>query len=67
MFVEFYEFICNSLEKVFDVMKQFVLFEGFSYYNFCIALFAIPIFIKLFHFIMNIEDEEVNYNRGRRK
>ena len=45
-------------------MKEFVLFDGFNYYNLCIALLAIPIFIKIFNFIMGIEDEEVYQNNG---
>ena len=61
MFLEFFDWLCNSLSNIFDVMKRFVLFEGFNYYNFCIALFAIPILIKLIHFIMQIEDEEIYY------
>lgn len=61
MFAEFFDFLCNSLLTVFDTMKKFELFEGFTYYNFCIGLFCIPIFIKLIHFIMGIEDEEPYY------
>ena len=61
MFLEFFDWFCNSLASVFDVMKKFVLFDGFNYYNFVIALFAIPIIIKLIKFIMAIEDEEVYY------
>ena len=62
MFAEFFNFICDCLGNVFEVMKKFILFDGFNYYNFCISIFAIPIFIKLIHFIMMIEDEEIHYN-----
>lgn len=61
MFVEFFDWFCNSLSSVFELMKKFVLFEGFTYYNFCVALLAVPIIIKLLYFIMGIEDEEAYF------
>lgn len=64
MFVEFFDFFCQALNSVFEVMKKFILFENFSYFNFCIGLFAIPIFIKIFNFIMQIEDDESYYNQS---
>ena len=63
MFLEFFDWFCKCLGSVFEVMKKFVLFEGFSYWNLCLALMAIPIIMKLIHFIMAIEDEEVYYDQ----
>ena len=62
MFVEVFDFLCKCLGDIFEVMKRFILFDNFTFYHFCIALMAIPIIIKLFHFIMGIEDEEANFS-----
>lgn len=62
MFLEFFNWFCNCLSSIFNTMKEFELFTGFTYYNLFIALLAIPIFIKIFNFIMGIEDEEYYSN-----
>lgn len=60
MFVEFFDWFCNCLTTVFDVMKRFILFDGFTYYHFCIALLAVAIIFRILKLIMLIEDEEAN-------
>lgn len=60
MFIEFFDWLCSSLSTVFEVMKKFTLFEGFTYYHFCIGLLAVSILFKILKLIMLIEDEESN-------
>lgn len=60
MFVEFFDWLCSSLSTVFDVMKRFILFDGFTYYHFCIALLVVAILFRILKLIMLIEDEEGN-------
>mgnify|MGYP003293065423 CR=1 FL=1 len=61
MFLEFFDWFLKCFTAIFDTMKKFTLFNGFSYFNLVVALFAIPIIFKLIKFIMMIEDEEVYY------
>lgn len=63
MFVEFFDWLCNSLTSVFDVMKRFVLFEGFTYYHFCIGILVFAILYKILKFILGIEDEEPSFGQ----
>lgn len=63
MFIEFFDWFCNCLSSVIDIMKTFVLFEGFTFWNLVVALMAIPIIFKFIHFIMAIEDEEVHFEQ----
>ena len=60
MFIEFFDWLCNSLSSIFDVMKKFTLFEGFTYYHFCVGLLAVAILFKILKLMMQIEDEEAN-------
>lgn len=61
MFIDFFDWLCDSLSSVFEVMKRFTLFEGFTYYHFCIGLLATTILFKILKLIMLIEDEEAHY------
>ena len=61
MFLEFFDFFCNCINQVFEVMKQFTLFRGFNFYHFAIFLMAIPIIFKLISLIFGIEDEEMYF------
>lgn len=63
MFIEFFDWLCNSLLSVFDVMKRFVLFEGFTYYHFCIGILATVILFKILKLIIAIEDEESSFGQ----
>lgn len=61
MFLEFFDWFCSCVSSVFDLMKKFTLFDGFTYFDLIVSLLAIPIIFKLFHFIMSIEDEESSF------
>lgn len=63
MFVEFFDWFCNSLKLIFETMDKFILFDNFSYFDFSIAVLASYILIKLVKFIMCIEDEEPYYGQ----
>ena len=58
MFYDFFSWFCDRIVDIFNQFKTFPLFNGFTYFNFVIFLFAIPMFIRIIHFIMQIEDEE---------
>ena len=58
MFYSFFTWFCERIVEIFNVFKTFPLFRGFTYFNFVIFLFAIPMFIRIIHFIMGIEDQE---------
>lgn len=63
MFIEFFDWFCNSLKEVFTTMDKFILFDNFSYFNFACSLLATGIIFKLLKFIMGIEDEEAYYGQ----
>ena len=62
MFIDFFDWFCNSLVVVFETMDKFILFNNFSFFDFSCALLATGIIFKILKLIMLIEDEEVHYN-----
>lgn len=62
MFIEFFNWFCNSLKEVFTTMDKFILFDNFSFFDFSCGLLATSIIFKLLKLIMLIEDEEVHYS-----
>ena len=63
MFLEFFDWFCNSLKDVFTTMVKFILFDNFSYFDFACSILATGIIFKLLKFIMGIEDEEPYYSQ----
>ena len=61
MFVDFFDWFCESLKQVFITMDKFILFNNFSYFDFACAILATGIIFKILKFIIAIEDEEPNF------
>lgn len=55
MFLEFFDWFCSCISSIFDLMKKFTLFDGFSYFDLVVSLLAISIIFKLFNFITDIQ------------
>lgn len=60
MFIEFFDWFCNSLKEVFVTMDKFILFDNFSFFDFSCAVLATSIIFRILKLIMLIEDEEAN-------
>lgn len=63
MFVEFFDWFCNSLKVAFSTMDKFILFDNFSYFDFACAILATGIIFRIFKLIFAIEDEEAYYGQ----
>ena len=62
MFYDYFSWFCKRVVDIFNQMKCFELFSGFTFYNFVIFLIAIPMFIKILHLVMAIEDTDIYSN-----
>ena len=62
MFIEFFDWFCNSLKEVFITMDKFILFDNFSFFDFSCSIFAVSIIFRILKLIMLIEDEEAHFS-----
>lgn len=62
MFIEVFDWLCNSLKGVFNTMDKFILFDNFSFFDFSCAVLATSIIFRILKLIMLIEDEEPHFS-----
>lgn len=51
MFLEVFEFFCSCTGQIFNLLKKFTLFPGFTLYNFVIATLFASCFLLILDFI----------------
>lgn len=51
MFLEVFEFICSCIGQIFNLLKKFTLFPGFTLYNFVVATLFVSCLLLLLDFI----------------
>ena len=51
MFLEVFEFFCSCIGQIFNLLKKFTLFPGFTLYNFVVATLFVSCFLLILDFI----------------
>ena len=51
MFMAYFNFFLDCIKQVFDVMRKFVLFGNFTFFDFSLILIFVSVFIHIIKFV----------------